>query len=66
MPFYQFIAPAAGRLANDYSGASTPLKAWSKCSIEKVGGYVFFSHCKAKVGGEIKKKLRGEIKKKLL
>ena len=35
------------------AGASTPLKAWSKCSIEKVVGNVF-SHCKTKVGGEKK------------
>ena len=38
------------------AGASTPLKPWSKCSIEKVGGNVF-SHCMTKVGGKKKKLL---------
>ena len=27
---------------NPYAGASTPYKQWSKCTMEKVGGNVFF------------------------
>jgi hypothetical protein len=37
-----------------HTGASTPLKPWSKCSIEKVGGECFFPLYDKSWGGSLK------------